>query len=354
MRGAVVTKHNATMPEIRFLRSRAGARIAYTVAGAGPTLVCVPPWTTHLTAQQVLSGYTAFVRELTRHHTVVQFDRWGTGLSSWDRGDMSVTADVDVLVDVLDHLRLRRSAIFGPSHGGTIAAELAANHPRRVSHLVIYGAQGRLTSPETWPAMRQLIVDSWEVACTSIAAVATEGAERPDVESFAAMLRVASTPEVLVALQEAAIVHEPQLPATYRRIRVPALVLHRQDDSLVPAASAADIAAEIPGARLELLQGRPHVHFVGDVTSLARRITGFLSGGRHAASTRVSPREAEVLDLIASGLSNQQAAEQLVLSVRTVERHLLNAYAKLGAHGRAEATAKWLLSAPREDRPPSA
>jgi DNA-binding NarL/FixJ family response regulator len=130
------------------------------------------------------------------------------------------------------------------------------------------------------------------------------------------------------------------------------LVLHRQGDSLVPAASAADIAAEIPGARLELLEGRPHVHFVGDVIPLARRITGFLSGGLHTASARVSPREAEVLDLIASGCSNQQAAEQLVLSVRTVERHLLNAYGKLGAHGRAEATAKW-LSVRSEDPPPA-
>ncbi|MBC7308197.1 MAG: alpha/beta fold hydrolase [Dietzia sp.] len=337
-----MSEHNAAMPEIQFLRSRTGARIAYTVEGSGPTLVCVPPWTTHLNAQQQLSGCGAFVRELARHQTVVQYDRWGTGLSSRDRQDMSVGADVATLTDVLDHLRLRRCAIFGPSHGGTIAAELAARDPRRVSHLVIYGSQARLTSPGTWPAMRRLILESWEVACTSIAAVATEGAEQADVVSFAAMLRVASTPEVLVALQDAAIVHEPRLAETFRRIRVPTLVLHREGDSLVPPESATEIAAEIPGARLELLPGRPHVHFAGDVIRVARHIDEFLSGGPRAASARVSPREAEVLDLIASGCSNQQVAERLVLSVRTVERHLLNAYAKLGAHGRAEATARWL------------
>ena len=190
------------MPEIRFLRSRAGARIAYTVEGSGPTLVCVPPWATHLRAQQELSGYRAFVRELARHQTVVQFDRWGTGLSGRERDDFSVAADVEALIDVLDHLRLRRCALFGPSHGGTIAAELAARDPRRVSHLVVYGAQARLTSPGTWPAMRQLIMDSWDVACTSIAAVATAGAGPDDVDKFASMLRIAATPEVLVALQE--------------------------------------------------------------------------------------------------------------------------------------------------------
>lgn len=339
------------MGEIRFLRSRVGAQIAYMLEGSGPTLVCVPPWTTHLRAQQELSGYSAFVRELARHHTVVQFDRWGTGLSSRDRDDMSVAADVDTLIDVLDHLRLRRCALFGPSHGGTIAAELAASDPRRFSHLVIYGARARLTSPETWPAMRQLILESWDVACTSIAAVATEGAGQLDVDKFAAMLRIASTPEVLVELQEAAIAHEPQLLHTYGRIRVPALVLHRHGDSLVPPASAAEIAAEIPGARLQLLEGRPHVHFVGDVADLAQQVTGFLSGGPRTASARVSPREAEVLDLIASGCSNSEVAERLVLSVRTVERHLLNAYGKLGAHGRAEATARWIAAQHGPGRP---
>ena len=50
-------------------------------------------------------------------------------------------------------------------------------------------------------------------------------------------------------------------------------------------------------------------------------------------------RETEVLRLIATGSSNVQIAEQLVLSVRTVERHIANVYGKIGARNRAEATA---------------
>jgi DNA-binding NarL/FixJ family response regulator len=53
----------------------------------------------------------------------------------------------------------------------------------------------------------------------------------------------------------------------------------------------------------------------------------------------LTKREVEVLQLVASGMSNTAIAEKLVLSVRTVERHISNIYSKTNAHGRAEATA---------------
>jgi DNA-binding NarL/FixJ family response regulator len=53
---------------------------------------------------------------------------------------------------------------------------------------------------------------------------------------------------------------------------------------------------------------------------------------------RLTAREVEVLRLLASGASNQAIAEHLVLSVKTVERHIANIYTKIGAHGRVEAT----------------
>jgi DNA-binding CsgD family transcriptional regulator len=53
----------------------------------------------------------------------------------------------------------------------------------------------------------------------------------------------------------------------------------------------------------------------------------------------LSVRETEVLVLLSTGASNQEIADELVLSVRTVERHVNNLYRKVGARGRADATA---------------
>lgn len=57
----------------------------------------------------------------------------------------------------------------------------------------------------------------------------------------------------------------------------------------------------------------------------------------------LTEREVEVLRLLAAGLTSRRIADTLVLSERTVERHIEKLYAKTGAHGRAEATRYALL-----------
>jgi predicted ATPase/DNA-binding CsgD family transcriptional regulator len=54
---------------------------------------------------------------------------------------------------------------------------------------------------------------------------------------------------------------------------------------------------------------------------------------------RLTPREREVLRLLAAGRTNQEMADELVLSTHTIARHIANLYAKIGARGRADATA---------------
>ena len=61
--------------------------------------------------------------------------------------------------------------------------------------------------------------------------------------------------------------------------------------------------------------------------------------GRDIAVVRLSPRESQVLTLLAAGQANAEMAADLDLSVHTIERHVANIFAKIGARNRAEATA---------------
>jgi LuxR family maltose regulon positive regulatory protein len=54
----------------------------------------------------------------------------------------------------------------------------------------------------------------------------------------------------------------------------------------------------------------------------------------------LTPREVEILRLVAVGMRNQEIAEQLVISLPTVKRHIANTYGKLGASHRTEAIAR--------------
>ncbi|MFE9613673.1 response regulator [Streptomyces sp. NPDC006012] len=57
---------------------------------------------------------------------------------------------------------------------------------------------------------------------------------------------------------------------------------------------------------------------------------------------QLSTREAEIMDLIASGLNNQQIAAVCFISEKTVKNHINRIFAKLHSTSRAQATAKWL------------
>jgi DNA-binding NarL/FixJ family response regulator len=85
------------------------------------------------------------------------------------------------------------------------------------------------------------------------------------------------------------------------------------------------------GAALERDAAREVLSRLGAAPDLAR-----LDGGSHHS---VTARELEVLRLVAGGRTNREIAEELVISERTVERHLGNIFTKLGVPNRAAATA---------------
>lgn len=103
------------------------------------------------------------------------------------------------------------------------------------------------------------------------------------------------------------------------------------------------------GARLALEEARTLCTHLGAVpvltriddlaAQLATPIALDLPTPPSTRPDRLTARELEVLRLIAAGHSNVEIADQLGVSIRTIERHITNLYAKIDARGKADATA---------------
>jgi DNA-binding CsgD family transcriptional regulator len=133
------------------------------------------------------------------------------------------------------------------------------------------------------------------------------------------------------------------------RIAAPTLVLHRREDRAIPYRLGRDLAARIPGARLESLAGRSHLPYVGDAAAVTGAILAFLDPparrprpappGRPAAA--LTARQLQVAALVAEGLTNRQIAERLGIEERSAEGHLERIRQRLGVGSRAQVAAWW-------------
>jgi DNA-binding CsgD family transcriptional regulator len=127
-------------------------------------------------------------------------------------------------------------------------------------------------------------------------------------------------------------------------VRAPTLVLHARGDGVVPIAEGHILAAGIPGAQFIELDSNNHVLLENEPAweRFCSEVLEFMglkgpSGEEGSAFTSLSPREREVLKLIAEGLGNAQIAERLTISEKTVRNHVSNLFDKLGVWTRAQA-----------------
>jgi DNA-binding NarL/FixJ family response regulator len=126
-----------------------------------------------------------------------------------------------------------------------------------------------------------------------------------------------------------------------RSVTVRTLVIHASDDRVVPVEEGRLLASLIPDARLVVLDSANHMLLADEPAweKFVDEFGDFLGTSRTVASSAsledLSPRELEVLELVAQGLTNEAIAERLFLSVRTIERHLSTIYAKLRLSGKA-------------------
>lgn len=247
--------------------------IDYDVHGDGPAVVLIGGlgfgrW-----------GWFRQVPALSRHFRVITFDvRGERGLRN---GIEDLASDV---VDLMDHLKVKKAHVVGTSLGGFVAQELALRRPDLVDRLVLictsYGGRG----PEAMSPLALADMIGWgsfspEGALRRGLETATSDAYRAEhPEEFEKIIhwRSADAPSFATYFGEARAGASFDLSRDVGHITSPTLVIHGSEDRYVPPLNAQALAEAIPDSRLRVLDRAGHLVFIERFAEVNREIVTFL------------------------------------------------------------------------------
>ncbi|MBB2940455.1 pimeloyl-ACP methyl ester carboxylesterase/DNA-binding CsgD family transcriptional regulator [Actinoplanes lutulentus] len=330
------------MESLRFARADDGVTIGYQMFGQGPVLVWMPSLS-NIVAQWRIPALRDAYLGLARSLTVILYDGRGTGSSDRriDLDDLGVEAHLRDLRAVLDHAGVQRASLLGYYHSVATALAFAARSPARVDRLVLFGGAARMREamiPAQTQALLSLVDQDWGLFADAAATAWLGWDSAPSGRWTAEAFRTATSAAVARAWFDAA--ERIDVTEELARVRVPSLIVHRQGEGQIPAEVSRRLAASLPDARLVERPGSTPTLFMEDAEDDLRLVTAFVTGlpqSEPAVSGALTPREREVLALLAAGGSNGEIARDLGIAVHTVERHLGNVYRKIGARGRTDA-----------------
>jgi proline iminopeptidase len=206
----------------------------------------------------------------------------------------NLTADADAL---RQHLGFDRWAVLGHSFGGHVALEYALRYPDRVSHLVLLdtGADSRWAR-ENAPALlaergdpdKAELVRRWFTGeftpgeyfriFRRIGDAYFHGSPlRPTIRQFArGMWRAKVRPEALIFAGRD-LLKEWTVADRLGTISVSTLVIAGRDDFVFPPEAQEELAASIPGARLQIIERAGHKSFWERPTEVSAAIRDFLA-----------------------------------------------------------------------------
>ncbi len=299
--------------------------------------------------------WRSWLELLTKHHTVIQFDWRGCGLSDREGVDFAAERYVEDFEAVVEAAKLDRFPIVGISNGGIFGVVYAARHPDRVTRMFLNGiqARGRLgaspTSEEVdaLEARLKIIELGWseknppheQFVIGHHLIVATPDQRRAHQE----ILRQSSTADTARKLLPT--FARADLRDTLPQIRCPTVVLHSRFDPLLPFDDARDAAALIPNARFVSLESSNHLLLDNEPAwpMMTVLLDEFLRPSVSEESTAsnvlfhdLTPREHQVLELVARGFDNELIANRLRISEKTVRNQISIIFGKSGLNSRAE------------------
>jgi len=345
---------------IRFVTADDGVKLAYAVSGSGPPFLKNANWLNHLEFDWESPVWGHWFSLFSRQNSLFRYDIRGSGLSDWTDEKLSFDQQVKDLELIADTAGLERFALLGISQGASVAIEYATRHPERVTHLVIHGGFSRgwaRRGPDSERAGRawvELVRVGWGTKEAAYRRMFAElfipKANEQQMAWFTELQRRSTKPEIAALIMEAS--GEIDVAHRLAEVRTPTLVMHPRHDAIVPFDQGRRLAAGIANARFVefdsgnhlLLEDEPcwqkFVDVVGEFLGWQREIPRRRAADLPLSSEELAgltAREREILDLVASGASNQEIAEQLFISEKTVRNHLTTIFDKIGVSSRSQA-----------------
>lgn len=266
-------------PELRYLTTSDGVRIAYAVHGSGPPLLFVRGWMSHIELQWEEPAYRRFFEALGSAYTVIRYDIRGNGRSARDVLDRltldDLVLDIEAVVDWLD---VADPVIWATCYGGPIAARYLRRHPQGATRLVLDGSAARFGETDGTVEVPMLRLMDRDPAA---AQVQIAHATNPEPGGLGADViqryRATMTNDVGNVLYTMAYLTD--FTDDMAAIEVPTLVIHRRDSQAVPFKCGRELAATVPGARFVGLDGAAHNPWAGDAAAVLDTVGAFLGVG---------------------------------------------------------------------------
>jgi pimeloyl-ACP methyl ester carboxylesterase len=193
-------------------------------------------------------------------------------------------------IGLLDALGIDKAHMVGASMGGMIVQIIAAQYAERTRSMVsIYSTSGRpglpvgkpealamLSAQPEGPAREQLVLHGMKLRKT----IGSPGYPTPDAELRAFVEKNVDRAwyPVGAARQYLSVIASGDRVELLKTIKVPTLVLHGEDDPLLPVEGGRDVAKLVPGAKIETFPGWGHDFPSGMIPTVIDRITGFCKG----------------------------------------------------------------------------
>lgn len=253
----------------RYLRARAEVELVATVvdgrrAVARRPLSCADPASVPIVmlAGLALSGrylLPAAVALARRHHVWVP-DFPGFGLSEAPPEPLDVPALGGFVVAWMEAIGLERTALVGNSMGCQVAAEVAARHPRRISHVVLQG-------PTIDAEARSLTKQAWRLARVA-------PREALSLWPLQILDWIGTGPRTIARTTRSALAHriEEVLP----QVTCPTLVLRGSGDAIAPQRWTELLSSGLPDGRLRVVAGAAHTMTYSVPEVLAHEVDRFL------------------------------------------------------------------------------